>query len=438
MHRSGNDVSFWSAVAMGIGAMVGAGIFALLGEAGAIASSAVYISFLIGGVIALLSGYSMGRLGARYPAAGGVVEYLIQGFGPGRFSGSMSVMMYIAALVSTSLVARTFGSYAYALLPTGMPGWLVEAFSAAIILLFMLINLDGARSMARTENLVVLIKMTVLVFFAVVGLAYIAPERLSPQNYPPVWTIFYGVAVTFFAYEGFRIITNAAEDMRDPARILPRAIMTSILLVMIVYVGIAIAVFGNLPPEKVIAAKDFALAEAAKPVFGKFGFTVVAITALFATASAINASLYAVTNVTYELAKQGELPSVFAKPIAHSREGLIVSSLLTIGLAVFLDLSSIAVIGALSMLVIHMTVHIGHLRLLKETGALPTLIVLAVLANAAAILLGVYHLGTTSPILLVWIVGFFILAFVTEMILNRITGRSVKARIDGQSPQHGT
>ncbi|MGD9387843.1 MAG: amino acid permease, partial [Gammaproteobacteria bacterium] len=134
MHKAGNEVGFWSAVAMGIGAMVGAGIFALIGEAGSIAGSAVWLSFLVGGLIALLSGYSLGRLGARYPAAGGVVEYLVQGFGVGRFSGTMSVMMYIAALVAVSLVARTFGSYAHALLPAGSPGWLVEVFAAAVVL----------------------------------------------------------------------------------------------------------------------------------------------------------------------------------------------------------------------------------------------------------------------------------------------------------------
>jgi amino acid transporter len=431
MHRSGNEVPFWSAVAMGIGAMVGAGIFALLGEAGAIAGSAVWISFLIGGVIALLSGYSMGRLGARYPTAGGVVEYLVQGFGVGRFSGSMSVMMYIAALVAVSLVARTFGSYAYSLLPAGSPRWLVEVFAAAVVLAFMLVNLDGARAMARLESLVVLIKMTVLVAFAVIGLIYLSPERLSPATFPPVSMIFYSVAVTFFAYEGFRIVTNAAEDMRDPARTLPRAIATAIVLVMVVYLGIAISVFGNLAPDAVVAAKDFALAEAARPIFGEAGFTIVAVAALFATASAINASLYAVTNVTYQLAKLGELPGAFGQPIAHSREGLLVSSFVIIALAVFFDLSSIAAIGALSMLIIHMTTHIGHLRLLGETGALRTLVVAAVAANAAAIALGGYHLSRTSPMLLVWIGVFFVISVALEIALHRITERSVRTRADG-------
>ena len=209
--------------------------------------------------------------------------------------------------------------------------------------------------------------------------------------------------------------------------------MTAIALVMVLYVALSVSVFGNLPPGDVVAAKDFALAQAARPILGQLGFTVVAIAALFATASAINASLYAVTNVTYQLAKLGELPSAFARPIAHSREGLVLSSFIIIMLAVFFDLSSIAAIGALSMLIIHMTVHIGHLRLLGETGAMPALVVLAIAANAGAIAMGAYHLAGISPMPLVWIGTFFALALAIELALNRITARSVKPRSDGKA-----
>ncbi|MGD9387421.1 MAG: APC family permease, partial [Gammaproteobacteria bacterium] len=305
----------------------------------------------------------------------------------------------------------------------------VEVFAAAVVLAFMLVNLRGARSMARFEDFVVLVKMSVLVAFVVIGLLFVSPERLSPRSYPSGTAIMYSVAVTFFAYEGFRIVTNAAEDMPDPARTLPRAIMTAILLVMVVYIGISIAVFGDLSTEAVIAAKDFALAEAARPILGQAGFTIVALAALFATASAINASLYAVTNITYQLARLGELPAPFAKPVAHSREGLLVSSAIIILLAVFLDLSSIAAIGALSMLILHMTVHIGHTRLLKETGAIPALIYLAIAANAVTILLGASHLARASPALLAWIAGFFLIALGVEFLLHRITHRSIRTRL---------
>ena len=112
MYKSEKPIGFWSAVSMGIGAMVGAGIFALLGEASEISGSAVYLSFILGGVIALFSGYSLGKLGARYPAAGGIVEYLSKAYGTGKFTGSMSIILYFSAIVSLSLIARAFGNYA--------------------------------------------------------------------------------------------------------------------------------------------------------------------------------------------------------------------------------------------------------------------------------------------------------------------------------------
>jgi len=302
-------------------------------------------------------------------------------------------------------------------------------FAAAIVLAFMAVNLNGARSMARLEDFVVILKMSVLLGFIIIGLLFISPERLSPRSYPTTGAIMYSVAITFFAYEGFRIVTNAAEDMSDPARTLPRAIITAIALVMVVYVGIAVAVFGNLSADAVIAARDFALAEAARPILGQAGFTIVALAALFATASAINASLYAVTNITYQLATLGELPAPFARPIAHSREGLVVSALIITLLAVFLDLSSIAAIGALSMLILHMTVHIGHTRLLNETGARPALVYLAIVANAVTIALGAWHLAQGSPSLLAWIGGFFLIAFAIEVALHHLTRRSVRTRL---------
>jgi len=429
MHQSGKTVSFWSAVAMGIGAMVGAGIFALLGQAGQIAGSAVWISFLVGGGIALLSGYSMGQLGARFPASGGLVEYLVQGYGEGIFSGAISVMMYISALVSVSLIARTFGSYAYELLPSGQPHVFVEILTGAIILLFMFVNLRGPGSMTRIENLIVLVKMLVLSVFAIIGIITMDPQRLLVADYPPVQSIFFSLAITFFAYEGFRIITNTAEDMPNPAKTLPRAIMVSILLVMVLYVTVAFAVFGNLSVSEVDKAQDYALAEAARPIFGALGFTIMGLAALLSTSSAINASLYSVTNVTYQLARLGELPEAFGKPIAHSRQGLVISSVIILLMALIFDLSSIAAIGAISTLVIHMLVHIGHLRVIHETGASRTLVVMAIVVNLAAIVFAVIYLSGKTPAILTWIVGFFVGAFVLEITLRVLTGRIVLKRI---------
>jgi amino acid transporter len=429
MHQSKKPIGFWSAVAMGIGAMVGAGIFALLGEASAISGSAVYISFIIGGIIALFSGYSLGKLGARYPSSGGIVEYLSQAYGIGFFTGTMSIMLYFAAIVSLSLIAKAFGNYAVTFLPEGFSFLWHHYFSIGIVLLFVLINLKGAKDVAFWEKITVGIKFAVLCGLAIAGIAYLDPVLLSPSDYPPVGDIFFSLAITFFAYEGFRVITNTAEDMPDPAKTLPRAIMTSILLVMVLYVAVALAVFGNLPTEKVIEAKDFALAEAAVPIFGHIGFTVVAITALIATASAINANLYSVTNVTYQLAKDGELPAVFGKPIAHSREGLLISGALIIVLSLLFDLSDIAAIGSISILFIHAVTHIGHLRLIKHTGASRLFVVVAALLSLIAMVLALVYVSQHSDHIVLILIGFVVVAATVEILLQKIAKREVKPRI---------
>ncbi len=429
MYKTDKPIGFWSAVSMGIGAMVGAGIFALLGEASAISGSAVYISFIIGGIIALFSGYSLGKLGARYPAAGGIVEYLTQAYGAGTFTGSMSIMLYLAALVSLSLIAKAFGNYAVTFLPDSAAHAWHYFFSISIVVLFVFINLKGAKDVAVWERLIVIIKFSVLCGLSVAGIIYMNPALLSTGNYPPGRDIFYSLSITFFAYEGFRVITNTAEDMPDPAKTLPRAMMASILLVMLLYIAVSFAVFGNLATDEVIKAKDFALAEAALPIFGHAGFIVVAIAALISTASSINANLYAVTNVTYQLAKYGELPSVFGEPIGHSREGLLISGILIIILSVLFDLSEIAAIGSISILSVHAITHIGHLKITAETGASRIMVVLAAVFSLTAMILAIIYVSQQSQQIINVLSGFVILSFSTELVLQKVSRRKVQSRI---------
>ena len=428
MHQSKHSIGFWSAVSMGIGAMVGAGIFALLGEAGAIAGSAVYISFILGGIIALFSGYSLGKLGARYPSSGGIIEYLAQSYGVGTFTGTMGIMMYFAAVVSLSLIAKAFGNYAVTFFTTDHVGVLRLFFTISIVIAFVVINLRGSKDVAFWERLTVAFKFSVLSILSVVGLIYLNPALLDPALYPPEKNIFFSLAITFFAFEGFRVITNTAEDMETPEKTLPRAMITAILLVMLLYVAVSFAVFGNLPADKVIAAKDFALAQAAMPIFGHWGFVVVAIAALVSTASSINANLYAVTNISYQMAKDGELPSEFGKPIANSREGLVISGLLVIILSVLFDLSEIAAVGSISILFIHFITHVGHLKLISQTGASKFLVLLAAITTLTAMVLSLIYVSRELDQVINILIGFVFIALITEILLQKIHLRKIHPR----------
>lgn len=424
MKHNHKAFGLWSAVFLGIGSMVGAGIFVLLGEAGAIAGNLVWISFLMGGVIALLSGYSLAKLAAIYPSRGGLVEYLVQCYGEGIFSGSVAVLFYLSAMVAIAMVAKTFGTYLAAM--TGMHTPLyANGYAVGVLLLFALINLAGSSLIARSENIIVMIKLTIIIVFTVVVSFYIQPELLALKDAPPIMNVFSSIALTFFAYEGFRVITNTAEDMSNPKSTMLKAMVIAIGFVMILYVAVTFAVFGNLTLPQIIAAQDYALAEAAKPAFGHTGFTIMAVAALISTASSINANLYAVTNVTYTMAKNGELPKVYERNVWHSSEGLIVSTIILIAFVLFFNLTEIAAIGSISILFIHALVHIGHLLKIKQSGASKLLVILAIVTIGIAIVLALAYTSKHIPHVGYFIAGGFVVAFLLEITLRLITKRVV-------------
>ncbi len=428
MNTETKAFGLWSAVFLGIGSMVGAGIFVLLGEAGAIAGNLVWISFIFGGIIALLSGYSLAKLATAYPSRGGIVEYLVQCYGEGVFSGSLSVLFYLSAMVAIAMVAKTFGTYA-AMMTVGVesPLW-SNSYAVGILILFMTINLAGSSLIAKSENIIVIIKLSIIILFTVVGFFYIDPALLALKDAPPVMNVFSSIALTFFAYEGFRVITNTAEDMEDPGKLMLKAMTIAIGLVILLYVAVTFAVFGNLPLPEIIKAQDYALAEAAKPAFGQLGFTIMALAALISTASSINANLYAVTNVTYQMAKNGELPEVYERNVWHSSEGLVVSTVILIAFVLFFDLTEIAAIGSISILFIHALVHIGHVLKIKDTKASKVLVLLAIVTIAVAIILALGYTSKHIPDVGYFIAGGFVLAFLIEVGLRLITHRVITAQ----------
>jgi carbamate kinase len=212
-------LSVRQAAFIGVGAMVGAGIFALLGAAGA----AVWLSFLIAGVIAGLQGYSFAKLGARYPTAGGLLEYVAKGFGDGHFTGITAWLTYSANAIVTAMVAVSFGSYATSMITGGENAAWVKVFAAVIIIVMTGVNIVGSQLVARAQTLIVYVVLGILSVFAVVTLANMTPHLLAPSGYPPFNDIIASVALTFFAFLGFGIITFTAKDLHQPSRQLPRA-----------------------------------------------------------------------------------------------------------------------------------------------------------------------------------------------------------------------
>jgi len=420
-----------SAVMLGIGSMVGAGIFIVIGQAGAIAGNLVWVSFIFGGIAALLSGYSLAKLALRYPSRGGIIEYLVQGFGEGIFSGSAGVLFYFSQLIAITAVAKSFGAYAGTFLPHIPYG--DNLFALGIVALFVLINLVGAALVAKSENIIVSIKVTILVLFTVIAMFYIKPQLLSVSHMPPMKEMFFAVGLTFFAYQGFSVITNTVEDMQDPSHTMMRSIIITISLVGLLYILTSVAVLGNLPLAEVVKTKDYALAEAAKPIFGEWGFKIMAATALLATASAINATLYAATEIGYTMAKNGDLPENYTYNMYNSYEGLVISGLLIIPMILFLNLAEVTTIAALVVLIIQGITHVGHLLRIKETGANFFLVLGAVFGMFGIAGLTLYYTSKDMPMIGYYILMAFALAFALEIILRLVTKRTISKQVTHHS-----
>jgi amino acid transporter len=395
------QIGLFAAISIGIGGMVGAGIFSILGVVAQTSGTALWLSFVVGGVVALLSTYSYAKLGARYPSAGGPVEFLVQGFGDGVLSGGVNIYMWIGYIIALALYAHGFAGYFQTFFPHYASPLFGKIVAAGIVILFTAINFIGAGMVGRSETVIVAIKVVILLVFSVAGLFFIHPAYLSVSSWPQLSGILFGAGVLFIGYEGFGLITNAAEDMNDPRKLLPRALYLSVISVILIYILVSIAVIGNLHINAIVVAKDYAIAEAAKPFLGNLGFRLIAIGALFSTASAINATLFGSANVSYMLAKDGELPPVFSRHLWQDGSGgLVITAIMVLFFILFFDLSGVAMMGSGAFLLIYGVVGIAHLFVISQTGANKTVVCLSILTCwGMAAILSYYIYQNSKPAL---------------------------------------
>ncbi len=423
-------LSLWGAIFIGIGAMVGAGIFALFGEAGTIAGAAVWVSFLVGGLIALLQGYSFAKLGARYPSKGGMISWIVRGYGSGLFTGGVVMLGYFSVIIVTAMVAVSFGNYATSLfLGDGAAQIWVNVFASAVVILLTLVNIVGAEAVSKAQTVIVSVVVVILVAFGIGMLTQMDPSLLDPSGYPPPNEIFSSVALTFFAYLGFGVIAFSGGDLKDAKKNLPRAIYVALGFVLVLYVALSLGVFGSLTVDEVIESADTALAVATESVFGQIGFVMTSIAALFATVGAVNSQLYASIGATYTMAKDGALPPRFGerrRGRLHAPRGLLLSAVLILLMANLMDVSAIASVGSAVALTIYVLVTIAHLRMRKDTGASRVLLWTALAATLVAIILFAVYTLQNDPKTFVALAVTIVLAWVVEAIWRAISKRRLQ------------
>lgn len=365
------SLSLLSTVALGTGVMIGAGVFALTGQMAELTGALFPFAFISGALIAAFQAYSYVKVASAYPSAGGIAMILKKAWGPGVITAAASLMMALSMVINESLVARTFATYALRPFDLQEHPVAVPAIAVGVVALTLVVNLLGNDVIGRVATISAAVKVFGILLFGLIGL------WASGLSFPVAeggWTnggsvgAFTGAsALGILAYKGFTTITNSGDEVVDPEKNVGRAIVLSLVVCVAVYLVVAFAVGSSLTLDEIVRARDYALAEAARPALGDVGVTATVVLALVATASGILASMFAVSRMITMLTEMELIPHRhLGMPGTVLDHNTVYVAAIAASLAAFFDLSRIASMGVFLYLTMDILVHVGLLRTLRE------------------------------------------------------------------------
>ena len=382
------DLSLFDITMIGVGAMIGAGIFVLTGIAANAAGPALILSFALNGIVTIFTAMVYAELGSAIPEAGGGYLWVKEGLpGPNAFLAGW--MSWFAHAVAGSLYALGFGSYLALVLSQfevslfGLAGeFLHKGLAVFIILVFLYINYRGSSETGLAGNIVTVLKVVVLAIFIASGLWAIFqnPEFLNkfqpfaPNGFGGILT---AMGLTFIAFEGYEIIVQAGEEVKDPRRNIPKAVFLSLAIVVPIYMLVAFVALGAVSPETNIPTyqwlglhAELGVAEAARQ-FMPFGTILLLIGGLLSTMSALNATTFSSTRVSFAMGRDRNLPNLFAAihPRTHTPHlALAVSGVLIIFMAVAIPIEDVAAAADIMFLLLFLQVNVAVITIRKKYG----------------------------------------------------------------------
>lgn len=409
-------------IAMGVGGMVGGGIFSVLGLAVLMAGHAAPIAFTIGGVIALMTGWSYVHLGKSFHSDGGSFTYLEHAFQHSNIAGLGGWLLLAGYVGTLGLYGYTFGVYGSAMLGDNQGlSMMPKVLSSGILLTFLGINLYGVKASGNSEVVLVIVKVLILSLFAIAGLFVINTDYLLPVFNKELTGVLMGAALIFVAYEGFELIPNAINEMVDPQRNLGPAILISIMITLFIYILVSLVAVGNLSADEISRSGEYALAIAAKPFLGKAGFLLIGLGALLSTASAINATLFSTARLGMVMAQEKALPRVFShkertKDIPNL--SLMIITLVTVIFVNLMDLTLISSFASSVFLLIFASINLAAIKLRHQINIswfFPFVALILCLASWIVLLIYLYQ---TEPQGLYWLIGAYIIVILAELLFS--------------------
>jgi amino acid transporter len=390
---------------MAVGGMVGGGIFSTLGVVIGIAGALTWLSFIAAGLVALAAGYSYVKLAAHYGEGGGAFTFLREINAEG-FAGSLSWVLIVGYVLTNAVYAFTFGQYLGHVV--GLGPWFPRVAALAIMALFIGLNLRGVGEAGSVEVFLVWFKLAALVGLAGWGLAHWDPPMLSRGvSDSGIGAALFGAASVFMAYEGFQLLTYDYDDIDAPEKTLPRAVLSAIIAVTIVYVAVALGTAMLIGADQVVQHKEVALAIAGRQALGTIGLVVVTIAAAFSTGSAINSTLFATARLVYEVVEDGELPALLDHKNRAGVPNRAVIALGTLGV-IFAVFGTLTILVEAASLAFLFTFAIVCGLAFRERAGWRLVTGFGALSGAAALVALGVRLIRTDPLALVFL-GFLLL-----------------------------
>ncbi len=383
--RLSREMTLMDTTMIGVGAMIGAGIFVLTGIAAGVAGPALILAFLLNGFVALLTAMSYAELGSCYHDAGGGYLWVKEGLPQwnGFLSGWMS---WFAHAVACSVYAIGFGAYFDHVLyelGTSLPQWgflpSQKLLAAAIAIIFGYINFRGASETGKIGNLVTIGKIVILIIFIGFGLEILFKRSDWQDAFTPFMPNGFGgvlraMGLTFIAFQGFEVISQCSEEVKNPKKNIPRAVFLSLLIVIPIYLLVSITALGSVHPgnmtpwDYLASHKEIALVEVSKTFFIGGGIMLL-FGGLISTMSALNATIYSSSRVAFAMGRDRNFPAFFSK--VHKKNftphrAILVSLIIIVGMAVTLPIEDVASAADIMFLLLFLQVNIAMIRLRKR------------------------------------------------------------------------
>ena len=298
-------VGLLGAVTYGIGIILGAGIYVLIGPAAGLAGNSVWVSFIIGALISSLTGLSYAELSTMFPKAAAEYIYVKRAFKSELLAFLTGWLIIFTGIVSMSTVALGFAGYFKAIF--SLP---IVFIASILIVLLSFLNFMGIEKSSKVNILFTAIEIGGLLLVIILGMSKIG--TVDYFEAPSISGVFAAAALMFFAYLGFEDIVNIAEETTEPQKNLPRALILSIAVTAIFYVLVGMAVV-NLANWETLSTSSSPLSFAVSTVLGLSGFSVMSYIALFATANTVLITSIVGSRMIYGMAKDEALPRILSK-----------------------------------------------------------------------------------------------------------------------------